>query len=449
MAKKSREQWGSKIGFILAAAGSTVGLGNIWRFSYVAGNEGGAAFVLIYLGVIFFFGYPLLCTEIAIGRTTQKNPVGAFKALAPNSPWWLVGALSVLTSFFILSYYSVIAGWSLSYTFKALLGAFTPGADFAGLFVGHISQIWEPIIWHAVFMLITLTIIGAGVVNGIQRVSKVLMPLLFILLILLVVRGLTLDGAGAGIDFYLSPDFSKVDGGTFSAALGQAFYTLSLGMAIMITYGSYLNKEDNIGDSSRMVIGLDTMVAILAGLAIFPAVFAFGFEPNSGPGLAFITLPAVFASMPLGAFFGFLFFLLLSIAALTSTISLLEPSVSYLIDEKGWERKTASLVVGTAIFLVGIPASLGYSVLSDVSFLGLDLLDSYDFITNAVFLPIGGLLTSIFAGYVWGSKNAAQELNTPPGKFAFGKWYEMLLKYIIPAAILVVLFVGLYAQIVG
>ena len=359
------------------------------------------------------------------------------------------GALSVLTSFFILSYYSVIAGWSLSYTFKALLGAFTPGADFAGLFVGHISQIWEPIIWHAVFMLITLTIIGAGVVNGIQRVSKVLMPLLFILLILLVVRGLTLDGAGAGIDFYLSPDFSKVDGGTFSAALGQAFYTLSLGMAIMITYGSYLNKEDNIGDSSRMVIGLDTMVAILAGLAIFPAVFAFGFEPNSGPGLAFITLPAVFASMPLGAFFGFLFFLLLSIAALTSTISLLEPSVSYLIDEKGWERKTASLVVGTAIFLVGIPASLGYSVLSDVSFLGLDLLDSYDFITNAVFLPIGGLLTSIFAGYVWGSKNAAQELNTPPGKFAFGKWYEMLLKYIIPAAILVVLFVGLYAQIVG
>ena len=298
-------------------------------------------------------------------------------------------------------------------------------------------------------MLITLTIIGAGVVNGIQRVSKVLMPLLFILLILLVVRGLTLDGAGAGIDFYLSPDFSKVDGGTFSAALGQAFYTLSLGMAIMITYGSYLNKEDNIGDSSRMVIGLDTMVAILAGLAIFPAVFAFGFEPNSGPGLAFITLPAVFASMPLGAFFGFLFFLLLSIAALTSTISLLEPSVSYLIDEKGWERKTASLVVGTAIFLVGIPASLGYSVLSDVSFLGLDLLDSYDFITNAVFLPIGGLLTSIFAGYVWGSKNAAQGIEYSPGKFAFGKWYEMLLKYIIPAAILVVLFVGLYAQIVG
>ena len=203
---------------------------------------------------------------------------------------------------------------------KALL-EHLPWCDFAGLFVGHISQIWEPIIWHAVFMLITLTIIGAGVVNGIQRVSKVLMPLLFILLILLVVRGLTLDGAGAGIDFYLSPDFSKVDGGTFSAALGQAFYTLSLGMAIMITYGSYLNKEDNIGDSSRMVIGLDTMVAILAGLAIFPAVFAFGFEPNSGPGLAFITLPAVFASMPLGAFWLFIL-LIIKYSTLTSTISL-------------------------------------------------------------------------------------------------------------------------------
>lgn len=449
MKQKSREQWGSRLGFVLAAAGSAVGLGNIWRFSFVAGNEGGAAFVLIYLAAIFLIGYPLLSTEIAIGRSTQKNPVGAFKALAPNTPWWLVGALSVLTSFFILSYYSVIAGWSLSYTFKAISGVFTSNTDFAALFSNHISGIWSPIIWHGIFMLITLTIIGAGVVKGIQRVSKFLMPLLFLLLILLVVRGVTLEGGGAGISFYLSPEFSEVNGGTFLAAIGQAFYTLSLGMAIMITYGSYLSKEDNIADSGRWIIGLDTMVALLAGLAIFPAVFAFGFEPNSGPGLAFITLPAVFASMPLGSLFGFLFFSLLSIAALTSTISLLEPSVSWLIDEKGWERKKASIFLGIAIFLVGIPASLGYSVFSEINFLGLDLLDSYDFITNAVFLPLGGLLTSIFAGYVWGNKNAANEINNPPGKFTFGKWYGVLLRYIIPPAILIVLMVGLYGQIVG
>lgn len=445
MQDSSREQWGSKIGFILAAAGSAVGLGNIWRFSFVTGNNGGAAFVLLYLVTIFAIGYPLLTTEIAIGRLTQKNPVGAFKAMAPKSSWWLVGALGVLAGFIILSFYSIIAGWSLAYTFKAI-GGFKPDADFAGIFVGHITSVWPPIVWHAVFMALTLGIIASGVVKGIQRASEVLMPVLFVLLIILVIRGITLQGGGEGIAFYLKPDFSEITGKTFLAAIGQSFFTLSLGMGALITYGSYLSKKENITDSAAWIVGLDTAVAILAGFAIFPAVFAFGFSPGSGPGLAFITLPAVFASMPAGTLFGFSFFLLLSVAALTSAISLLEVVVAWLIDEKGWDRMKASMTLGGIIFLMGIPPTLGYSVLGDVSFLGMDILDTYDFIASDLLLPIGGLLTSLFAAYVWKSKNAIEEINSPKGKIVFGQWYGILLGVVIPIAIVTVMTVGLYQK---
>lgn len=437
----SREQWGSKVGFVLAAAGSAVGLGNIWRFSYVAGNEGGAAFVLIYLICIFLIGYPLMATEIAIGRKTQKNPVGAFAALAPGTPWWLVGALGVLSGFTILSFYSVIGGWSLAYTVKAISG-FTPTMDFTDMFVGHITSTTAPIIWHMVFMAMTLGIIAAGVVKGIQRSVKVLMPVLFFLLLALVVRGLTLPGASEGVAFYLTPDFSQVKPSTFLAAIGQAFFTLSLGMGAIITYGSYLKQEDNISDSTGWIIGLDTLVAVLAGFAIFPAVFAMGFAPNSGPGLAFMTLPAVFASMPGGLVFGFLFFLLLSVAALTSAISLLEVVVAWLIDEKGWDRVKASIVLGMIIFACGIPPILGYSVWSDVSFLGMDILDTYDFISGNIMLPVGGLFTCIFVAYYWKAKNAIAECNNPKGFITFGSWYSILIGIVIPIAIAIVLIMG-------
>ncbi len=444
-----RESWTTRLGFILAAAGSAVGLGNIWRFPYITGMNGGAAFIVIYLIAIIIIGYPLMVTEMSLGKKTQRNPVGAFKAMAPNSPWWLVGALGVFTGFVILSYYSVVAGWALAYIFKSIAG-FAPGMDFVEMFyttigvdIGDGPNIITPIIWHLVFMALTVGIIASGVVRGIQRWVKILMPVLFILLLVLVVRSVTLPGASAGLAFYLSPDFSAISGQTFLDAIAQSFFTLSLGMGAIITYGSYLGKDTTIGDNGGWVVGLDTGIAIIAGFAIFPAVFALGMEPGAGPGLTFITLPAVFAEMPAGSFFGFLFFLLLSIAALTSAISLLEVVVAWLVDEKGWTRAKASVLMGIIIFLVGIPTSLGYNVLGGFSFLGMDVLDTYDWFANALFLPIGGLLTAIFVGYVWQAKKAQEFANDPPGSIPIGDWYGILIKYIVPLAIILVLIFGL------
>ncbi len=444
-----REHWTNRLGFILAAAGSAVGLGNIWRFPFVAGMNGGAAFIIIYLITIILIGYPMMITEMALGKKTQKNPVGAFKAMAPNSPWWLVGALGVFTGFVILSYYSVVAGWSLAYIFRAI-GGFTPDMDFASLFyttigvdIGDGPNVITPLFWHLVFMALTVGIIASGVVKGIQRWVKILMPVLLILLLILVVRAVTLPGAGAGLEFYLSPDFSEVTGRTFLDAIAQSFFTLSLGMGAILTYGSYLSKDTTISDNGGWVVGLDTGIAIIAGFAIFPAVFALGFEPGAGPGLTFITLPAVFAELPAGSFFGFLFFLLLSVAALTSAISLLEVVAAWLIDEKGWARSRAAIVMGIIIFLVGIPPSLGYNLLGGFSFLGMDVLDTYDWFANALFLPIGGLLTAIFVGYVWQAKKAQEFANDPPGAINIGDWYGLLIKYVVPLAIIVVLIFGL------
>ncbi len=440
---KERENWASQTGFILAAAGSAVGLGNIWRFPYVVGTNGGAAFLLIYLIAIILIGVPVMITEMTLGRKTNRNPVGAFKSLAPDTPWWLVGALGVFTGFVILSYYSVVAGWSLSYVFKAIGGTFIAGANFEELFFGHITSPGISILWHAIFMVLTIGIISAGIVKGIQRWVKILMPVLLGLLILLVIRALTLEGAGEGLNFFLSPDFSDISARSFLDAIAQAFFTLSLGMGAIITYGSYLKEDSQIGDNAGWVIGLDTIIAIIAGLAIFPAVFALGFEATDTVGLTFITLPAVFAEMPLGGFFGFLFFLLLSIAAVTSAISLLEVVTAYMIDEHQWERKKAALVVGIIIFVIGIPTVLGYSTWEGVEFLGMDLLDTYDWFANSIFLPLGGLLTAIFAGYIWGAKNLAKEANKEKGKILVGRWFEILIKYIVPVAIVVIMIFGI------
>lgn len=440
---KQRENWTTRLGFILAAAGSAVGLGNIWRFPYVTGTNGGAAFLFIYLIAIIIIGYPLMVTEMTLGRKSQRNPVGAFKSLAPDTPWWLVGGLGVLTGFVILSYYSVVAGWSLAYIFKALSG-FTPEMAFGELFGAHISGVAVPIFWHAVFMIMTIGVISAGVVKGIQRAVKTLMPILFILLLVLIFRSVTLEGAGEGLNFYLTPDFSAITAQTFMDAIAQAFFTLSLGMGAMITYGSYLSDDANIGDNAAYVVGLDTLIAVLAGFAIFPALFAVtDVSPSAGPGLTFITLPAVFAEMPLGSFFGFLFFVLLSVAALTSAISLLEVVVAWAVDEKDMERKKASIIIGIIIFIVGIPPVLGYSAWSDFSFLGFDVLDSYDWIANSIFLPLGGLLTAIFAGYVWKAKNLQDEANKKSGLINIGAWYGFLIKIVVPIAIAVVMIVSI------
>lgn len=437
---KERGNWSSQFGFIAAAAGSAVGLGNIWRFPYLTGQYGGAAFVLVYLAIIILIGIPLMNSELLLGRKAQKNAVGTFKTLAPGSPWFIVGVMGVLAGFIILSYYSVIAGWAVAFIFKS--GAYmAAGADYANIFVSSITNPVAPLIWHAVFMLMCIGIVVAGIEKGIEKYSKILMPALLVTLLILVVRSLTLPGAGAGLSFYLKPEFSKLSAEGILAALGQAFFSLSLGMGCMITYGSYLKKDQDIPSNSYWIAGLDTGIALLAGLAIFPAVFAFGLEPGAGPGLTFITLPAVFASMgAIGHFFGILFFFLLTIAALTSAISLLEVVCSYFIDEVKWNRKKAVWVMGIIIFLLGVPSSLGQGVWSGVKIIGgRDILDSLDFIASNVLLPLGGFLLCIFIGWFWGTNKAVEEGNVgAKGALTLGSGYRFLIKYVAPIAIFIV-----------
>ena len=431
-----RETWTSRLGFILAAAGSAVGLGNIWRFPYVVGQNGGALFLIIYLVAIFFIGYPVMVSEMAIGRKSNKNPVGAFKELAPDTPWWLAGALGVLTGFVILSYYSVVGGWSIAYTVQSgTIAGFSEVADFEAFFGQIISSPLYVIAWHGVFMAICVSIIGAGVVKGIQKAVKILMPILFVILLMLVVRALTLDGAGTGLEFYLAPNLGDIQLQSFTDAIAQAFFTLSLGMGAMITYGSYLSDDDNICDSAGFVLGLDTLIAILAGFAIFPAVFALGLDPSDSVGLTFETLPAVFAEMPMGGLFGFLFFLLLTIAAVTSAISLLEVVVSWMVDENGWARKKAASILGFLIFLVGIPVVLGFSTWEGIGILEMNIFATYDWFANDIFLPLGGLLTAVFAGHIWTAKKTTEEANKADGNISVGNIYGIMIKYVVPIAV--------------
>ncbi|MDD4895935.1 MAG: sodium-dependent transporter [Atribacterota bacterium] len=438
MNETGRGQWQTRMGFIAAAAGSAIGLGNIWRFPYITGRYGGGAFVLIYILLLIFVGYPVMNSELLLGRKTERNPVGAFRMLSPGSPWVLVGYMGVLAGFVILSYYSVVAGWALSYVFKS--GAYmAAGADSANIFVSSISSTAGGIFWHTLFMAICIAIVAGGVERGIERWSKILMPVLLALLIILIIRSVTLPGAGGGLSFYLRPDFSKFSGEGFLAALGQVFFTLSLGMGCMITYGSYLKKDEDIPLDAKYVVGADTLIALLAGFVIFPAVFAFGLEPATGPGLTFITLPAVFAKMgAAGHIFGIIFFALLTIAALTSAISLLEVVAAYFIDEIKWDRKKATVGMGIAIWLLGILPSLGYSTLSNVKLIkGMDILDSFDFFANNVLLPLGGLLTALFIGWFWGTDKALEEVNHGAST-KLGSSYSFLIKYVVPIAIFIV-----------
>lgn len=435
----AREQWGSKLAFILAAAGSAVGLGNIWKFPYVTGQYGGGAFVLVYLVMVLMIGVPVMIAELTLGRTSEKNPVGAYGFINPK--WKFAGFLNVGAPFLILSYYSVVAGWTIAYMVRTFSGSLAKVApeQMADVFIGFISSSGEPVLWHAVMMLLTVGIVISGVKAGIERWVKVLMPALFIILLILVARSLTLDGAAEGLGFYLKPDFSKLSGEAILVALGQAFFSLSLGMGAMITYGSYLSKKENIPSSAVSVSLVDTLVALLAGAAIFPAVFAFGFEPGQGAGLVFITLPAVFAAMPLGNIFGALFFLLLAIAALTSTISLLEVVVAYLVDERKYDRKKAAITIGTLVFALGVPASLSQGILSDVTIFGKSLFDFLDYITSNIMLPLGGLLITIFVGWVWGIDTALKQI-TNEGTLAFifaGIW-SFIIRYVAPVAIVIV-----------
>ena len=417
--ENNREQWSSKASFILAAAGSAVGLGNIWKFPYIAGENGGAAFLFIYLICILLIGLPILNIEILLGRETKKNPVGAFKTLTKNPFWQYVGALGVFASFTILSFYSVVGGWSLAYTYEALIGTFNTAAfdnpSSAGNFFSlkNNSPLWV-LGYHTLFLAIVVMILLSGVRAGLEKASRFLMPILLIILLILVVQGLVLPNANEGVSFLFQPDWTKINGQTILLALGHAFFTLSLGMGAMMTYGSYLSDKDDIVNASYLVAFLDTIIAILAGVAIFTVVFSSGYDPTAGPGLVFHVLPPLLSDLAGGYFFSLLFFLLLSIAAITSGISILEVSVAYLVDEKKYPRKKAVLLMAFLVYIAAIPCALSFNLLSDFTFSFQDeaftFFDIADYLASNLLLPLGGFFLAIFAGYVWGMSDVVKGL---------------------------------------
>lgn len=440
-----REQWNSSIGFIFAAAGSAIGLGNIWRFPTVVGQNGGGAFVLLYLLIVFLVGIPVLIVELTLGREAQRNVVGAFRRLRAGRPWIIIGVLGLAAGFIILSFYSVIAGWSVAYIFKFLMGDFTnlSPSGIQAQFGNLVAHPTIPLLWHGLFMAMTVGIVILGVAKGIERWSKILMPVLLVLLLVLGLRSTTLEGAREGVYWLLRPDFSQLSFNTVLVALGQAFFSLSLGMGAMMTYGSYLSKRENIPRNAMYIALADVAIALLAGLVIIPAVFAFGLDPEIGPPLIFVTLPSVFESMPLGNFFGTLFFFLLSIAALTSAISLLEVVVAYFVDELKWGRLLAAPLVGFVIFLLGVPSSLSNGPLAHLQLWGLGILDFKDWFTANLVLPLGGLLMVIFVGWAWGKGRAVSAVEAEGQRFALREHWFALVRWILPAALAYILYSGL------
>ncbi len=441
----SRDQFASKLGFIFAAAGSAVGLGNVWRFPYLAGKNGGGAFVLFYLLCVIVIGFGLMLAEFVIGRHTQLSSVDAFKKL--DKRFTFVGAMGVLAAFIIMGYYPVVGGWSVAYIFKSIMGQLsTDQAAMGEAFTTLITGIGSPIFWTAVYLLANVIIVAKGISSGIEKASKVMMPLLFILLIILVVRSLTLPGAIEGLKYLFVPDFSKLTGDVMLSALGQAFFSLSLGMGCMITYASYLSKKDNLVENALIVPTMDTGVALLSGMVIIPATVAFGFDLGQGPGLVFVTVPAIFATMGpvVGRIFGIIFFLLLTVAALTSSLSLLEAVVSYLIDNRGLERKKAVIVSSIILFIICIAASLSMGPWSGFTILGKNIFDFLDWFANSLLLPIGGLFITLYVGWFMGKDRVKAEV-TNEGTVRFGLFevWMFLCRFVIPAIIFLVLLSGL------
>ena len=443
MTKNNRANFGSKLGVILASAGSAVGLGNIWRFPFETGNHGGAAFILIYRGCVLFFGIPIMVADFSIGRPSRANTAGAYQKLAPGTHWRWVGRMGVLAGFLILGYYSVVAGWTLEYIVQAGTNAFAGQSanDFIASFNGFIAHPWRPALWMVVFMLMTHFIIVKGVEKGIEKSAKIMMPMLFLLLIVLAVCSVSLPGARAGIEFLLKPDFSKVDGNVLLGAMGQAFFSLSLGMGCLCTYASYFRNDTNLPKTALNVGWIDTMVAILAGFIIFPAAFSVGIQPDAGPSLLFITLPNVFqqafGSLPwLAVILSIMFYVLLALAALTSTISLHEVVTAYLHEEFNLTRGRAAKLVTAGCTFLGVLCSLSLGVGKELTVFGLTLFDLFDFLTAKIMLPLGGFFIAIFTGWYLDKRIVWEEVsnNGTLPKVVYRIWL-FLLKYIAPIGI--------------
>ena len=439
-----RENFGNRFGVLVAMAGSAIGLGNLWRFPYLVGSYGGAAFIFVYIFCVFLLCLPIFMSEVIVGRRSRANAYGAFKKLAPGTRWKWLGAISVITPVIVVSYYSVVGGWSVEYFLKACTLEFTAGvsrADMGSMFSSFITSVWSPIVGHTIFLLLTAAIVISGVKSGIEKFGKIMMPLLFVLIIVIAARAATLPGAGEGFRYLFRPDFSKIDASVCSAALGQAFFSLSLGVGTILTYGSYVSKKENICVSSTYTATADFLFALLASCAIMPAVFAFGLNPQEGPGLVFETLPFIFSNMPLGWLVAILFFLALIVAALTSSISLYEVGVAYLVEEKHYSRRGASILLFVVAWLLGILCSLSFGPLADFRIFGQTVFNLFDKLSANVLMPAGGLLLVIFVGWVMKKSDVVDELTnggTLKTNVRMSGFIYFLIRYVCPLAVLAV-----------
>ena len=416
--------WSSRWTFILAATGSAVGLGNIWKFPYMAGDNGGGAFVLVYLACICIIGLPIMLGEIMIGRRGRSSPANSMKSLATEanttSAWTLLGATGALAGLLILSFYSVAAGWAMSYIFNGFqdITAESSSVSFNNLLSSPSSLIF----WHTLFISITVFIVARGILQGLEKWINTLMPILFLIILLLCIYAMQTGAFLEGLRYLFMPDFSKINPQVMLEALGQAFFTLSLGMGAIMAYGAYMPANQNIGKTAVSVAALDTGVALLAGIAIFPIVFANGLAPSEGPGLVFVTLPIAFSAMPFGILFGTLFFVLLSIAALSSSISLIEPGVAWLIESLKIKRITATVLLGFTAWFIGLFSALSFNLLSEFTIFGKNFFDATDFLTNQIMLPLGGIFIAIFVGWIMKKEHVLDELGFQEN-FIFKAWY--------------------------
>ncbi|MGB5833389.1 MAG: sodium-dependent transporter [Thiohalocapsa sp.] len=438
--------WSSRLAFILAATGSAVGLGNIWRFPYTVGEFGGGAFVLIYLVCVAAIGIPIMMAEVMIGRRGRQSPINTMRTLAEREgagpAWQLLGWMGILAGFLILSFYSVIAGWTLAYIMRAASGIFNGiDADAAGaIFSGLVADPERLLAWHTIFMVLCVLVVARGVSSGLEKAVRFLMPALFVLLIVMVIYAAKAGDFAGGLAYMFQPDFAKLGeraGDAVLSAMGQAFFSLSLGMGAIMIYGSYLNSQASIGQNVAIIAIMDTTVALLAGMAIFPIVLANGLEPGSGPGLIFQTLPIAFGQMPGGSIFGSVFFILLVFAAWTSGISLLEPMVAWLVENQGFSRVRAATLAGVTVWLLGIACLLSLNLWSEFTLFGKGILDLFDYVTANVLLPLGGVAIAVFAGWVMSPRSTEDELRMGGGSLLYRGW-RLLIRYIAPAGVILV-----------
>lgn len=439
--KQTTNQWSSKLGFILATAGSAIGLGAIWKFPYIAGNSGGGAFLLLFLIFTLFIGLPILLAEFVIGRGSGKDAVSAYKTFAPKSGWHLIGVLGMITCFILLSFYSVVGGWILIFLYETIAGNLNGLADpeYGDLFNNVIANPGIAIGAQFAFIAISIVIVAKGIQKGIERASKIMMPALFIAFFILIIRSLTLDNISEGLSFFLYPDFTKLTSKTILSALGQSFFSISVGVSVMVTYSSYLSKKEDLAGSAFSIVMMNILISLLAGLAIFPAVFAFGFEPEAGPGLLFVILPAVFSKMPFGMTFLFIFLILFLFAALTSAFSMLEIIVAAFTKGDPKKRTRATWITGILIFIVGIPSALSFGPLADYKVFGLTIFDLSDNLVSNILMPFGALLIAVFVGFRIPRKQLLDEISTGStfGRRIFAGWF-LLIKYVAPIAIIIV-----------